>query len=90
MSVEYYLACHAHKEMVHVCSDGFSGPQLQCDRSLAAFVITHRSCNVSIEDEHHVIDDPKYETYKEWRGETWKALLNYDQTANPNRPAVQH
>jgi len=77
MSVEYNLVCHKHREMVWTCSDGFSGPQLQCDRSLAAFVITHQSCDLKVVDEHHVIDDPKYESYQEWSRLEWKKLLHY-------------
>jgi hypothetical protein len=52
VSVEYYLLCEKHKQYVHACSDGFSGPLLQCDKSLAYFVITHRGCAITIINEH--------------------------------------
>ena len=42
MSVDYDLVCHECKERVALCSDGFSGPLTQCNRSMAAFAITHR------------------------------------------------
>ncbi len=77
MSVEYFLVCHKHESSVWTCSDGFSGPQLQCDRSFAAFVITHQGCDIKIVDENHFIDDPKYEKYTEWNKENWPKLLRY-------------
>jgi len=73
MSVEYYLICHKHKEIVHVCSDGLSGPQLQCDKSLAAFSIQHNKCQINIIDEN----DESCDTYKEWHKNNWKELLTY-------------
>ena len=76
MSVEYYLVCHKHKEKVWACSDGFSGPLLQCDRSLAAFVITHRNCNIAIIDEHN----EECDNYTEWHNGDWNELLNYEYT----------
>jgi hypothetical protein len=74
MSVDYFLVCHKHKEKVYTCSDGLSGPLLQCDRSLASFCITHRDCNLRIVDE----DVDRVCKYEEWDGTNWKSLLTYD------------
>jgi len=81
MSVDYDLVCKNHQELVSICSDGFSGPLSQCNRSLAAFVITHRNCILSVADENDPIppqDDDEDETYKEWNLENWEKLLRYD------------
>lgn len=74
MSVDYSLVCHKHKEQVDVCSDGLSGPLLQCDRSLAAFCITHRNCELNIVAEY----EDAFEQYKTWNKATWKILLDYE------------
>jgi len=75
MSVDYTLVCHDHHEKVSICSDGLSGPMLQCDRSLAAFVITHRKCSLSVADEDN---DWIVEAYLEWDATNWDAQLRYD------------
>jgi len=74
MSVEYYLACHDHKDKVWTCSDGISGPMNQCDWSLAGFVVTHRNCQLSVIDEHNEDCDD----YTKWDEEDWQSLLTYD------------
>ena len=74
MSVDYDLACHKHKELVALCSDGYSGPMTQCDWSLAGFSITHRKCDLNIIDEHNEDCDD----YKRWYNANWKELLSYD------------
>ena len=74
MSVEYDLFCKKHNERVWTCSDGFSGPLLQCDRSLAAFVITHRHCELTVLDEHN--DD--HLDAKEWDLSNYMDLFNYE------------
>lgn len=74
MSVDYKLVCHKHKESVSICSDGFSGPLLQCDRSLAYFCITHRMCDLMIaEEQSHAYDE-----YAEWEWPDCKDALTYD------------
>ena len=73
MSVDYDLVCHKHKEKVDLCSDGFSGPQTQCDRSMPAFAITHKKCELSIVSEH----DDTIDDYKEWNISNYKELLTY-------------
>ena len=75
MSVEYYIVCNKHKEYVHVCSDGGRGPLLQCDRSLAAFLITHRHCDLNVINED---EEEELESYKEWDLENWRESLRYD------------
>ena len=62
MSVDYELVCHRHKEKVSICSDGFSGPLLQCDKSLSKFCITHRNCDIRIISE----DNESCDFYKTW------------------------
>jgi hypothetical protein len=74
MSVEYYIFCETHNQSVSICSDGLSGPLLQCDRSLAAFVITHRNCKLTILDEHN----EEHEDRLEWDKTNWKQLINYE------------
>ena len=74
MSVEYYIFCEKHNQHVWTCSDGLSGPLLQCDRSLAAFIITHRNCKLSVFDEH----DETHEGSFEWSKVNWKYMLNYE------------
>lgn len=74
MSVDYELVCHTHKDKVMVCSDGFSGPLTQCDRSMAAFIITHRDCILNVIDEH----DESCDDYNEWHKNNWKHLLSYE------------
>jgi len=74
MSVDYDLVCHNHKEKVDLCSDGFSGPLTQCDRSMAAFSITHRHCNLNIIDEHN----ENFDDYIEWNKGNWEDKLIYD------------
>ena len=74
MSVDYDICCHAHKERVSICSDGVSGPLLQCDRSLAAFIITHRACDLCVIDEHN----ESHDDYKEWGLRNWEELLRYE------------
>jgi len=74
MSVDYDIACHVHKERVSICSDGMSGPLLQCDRSLAAFIVTHRNCILGIIDEH----DESCGDYKEWGKRNWEKFLKYE------------
>jgi len=74
MSVDYDLVCHECKERVALCSDGFSGPLTQCDRSMAAFAITHRQCSLDIIDEN--CDD--FDDYKDWDITNWKELLSYE------------
>jgi len=73
MSVEYNLVCHKHKEQVWVCSDGISGPMLQCGWEAAGFMITHRDCDLNVIDEN----DDSCEDYKQWEKGSWKELLNY-------------
>lgn len=76
MSVKYYLVCHKHKEKIWTCSDGFSGPrnQLTGNRTLAAFIITHRECDIRIIDEYN----EECEEYKEWSELEWEEMLNYE------------
>jgi len=74
MSVEYYLYCESHNQSVWVCSDGLSGPLLQGDKSLAAFIIAHRNCKLSVFDENS--DDP--EDVLEWDTANWKELFNHE------------
>ena len=76
MSVEFYLVCHKHKERLWVCSDGLSGPltQLSDNRTLAAFIITHRNCELSVIDENN----EGYEDYIKWDESDYKDLLRYD------------
>ena len=73
MSVDYDLVCHTHKERVSLCSDGVSGPLTQCNRSMAAFSITHRKCNLNIIDEHC----EGYDNYSEWDLDNWEEKLHY-------------
>lgn len=73
MSVEYYLVCDRHRGFVHTCSDGLSGPLLQCDKSLAAFVISHRCCGLRVAQE-----DAEPKNYTEWTAENWQDLMSYD------------
>lgn len=82
MSVDYDLVCHRHKEKMLVCSDGFSGPltQLTGTRTLAAFIITHRNCDLSVIDEH--IED--YDDYTDWDEIDWQDLITYDYDKPPN------
>ena len=74
MSVDYDLVCHNHKHKVMICSDGFSGPLAQGNKSMAAFAITHRDCHIAIIDEHNEDCD----SYKEWDLGNYKELMNYD------------
>jgi len=74
MSVDYDLVCHKHKEKVDLCSDGFSGPLTQCDKSMAAFAITHCACDLNIIDEHNEDCDE----YDEWHIKNWEEKLNYE------------
>ena len=78
MSVDYDIVCHAHKERVPICSDGFSGPLLQCDKSLAAFTICHRLCSLDVISEN--IDD--FDDYSEWHISNWKDKFHYDYEAS--------
>ena len=73
MSVDYELVCHKHKERVSICSDGLSGPLLQCDRSLSAFSITHRKCDLNIIHE----DNDSCDEYLEWNLKNWEERINY-------------
>lgn len=75
MSVDYDLVCHVHQEKVSICSDGMSGPLLQCDRSLAAFAITHRDCDLNVIDEHN----RGCGNYKEWDESNYKSLMRYSE-----------
>jgi len=77
MSTEYYLACDQHRELVWACSDGLSGPLLQCDRTFAAFVVTHMKCALNVVSEHEV-DAPPFDDYRQCHDETWEAILDYD------------
>jgi len=74
MSVDYALVCGDHKEKARICSDGVSGPLLQCDRSLAAFVITHRKCSLLVFDEVDTMADDFFE----WDMSNWSDKLRYD------------
>lgn len=78
MSIEYYLICKKHKELVWCCSDGFSGPVLQCDRTLAAFVITHRNCSISIIDEYEKEEMEETGKYRCCHDENWQDILSYE------------
>ena len=80
MSTDYDIICKEHKELVSCCSDGFSGPLLQCDKSLAAFSITHRDCALNIIDEHMsgALRDAGQFKYLEWHKGNWESLLCYD------------
>ena len=73
MSTDYELVCNKHKEKVDICSDGMSGPQMGCDRSLAAFSITHSRCSLNITCEH----DDSCDNYDEWTLGNWAEKLNY-------------
>jgi hypothetical protein len=75
MSVDYDLVCHKHKECVSLCSDGMSGPLTNCDKSMAAFAITHRDCDLKVLDEHQM---ELCEDYEEWGLNNWKDNLKYD------------
>lgn len=74
MSVDYELVCHKHRERVSLCTDGMSGPMLHCDKSLAAFSITHRGCCLSVIDEH----DNSLDEYLEWDAGDCMERLDYD------------
>ena len=74
MSVDYDLVCHKHKEKTLLCSVGFSGPQSQCGKGMAAFTITHRNCNLSVIDEHN--DD--CDEYIEWEDDNYRDLVDFD------------
>ena len=66
MSVDYTLVCERHRVAVDICTDGLSGPMLNCDKRLATFCVTHRNCDLRISDEH----DVKTEDYVEFSKET--------------------
>ena len=77
MSTEYYLVCDKHKHIGHICSDGFSGPMLQCGWEIAGFIVQHSRCDIKIIDEHHLEDC--HEDYIDWREvEDWKELMTYE------------
>ena len=75
MSVEYELVCHRHKERFWVCSDGVSGPvnQLDNNKKLAAFIITHRKCDLHVIDEFNEVCDD----YRQADDVEWDKLLVY-------------
>ena len=73
MSVDYDLFCKKHNERVGICSDGLSGPLLQCDRSLAAFIITHATCKLVVLEE----GSDRHEDATEWDESNWEKLLRY-------------
>ncbi len=73
MSVDYDLVCHKHRDRVSICSDGCSGPLLQCDKSLAAFVITHEKCVLAVLNEHN----EDFHDYREFDSQNWKDCLDY-------------
>jgi len=74
MSVDYCLYCKKHNESVSVCSDGLSGPLLQCDKSLAMFVITHSLCELTVFDD----DSDLGETSLGWNKKNMDGLFCYD------------
>ena len=74
MSVDYDLACHKCKERVSICSDGFSGPLMQSDKSLAAFTIHHRNCALSVISES--VED--FDDYRWWDLANWKDTFSYE------------
>jgi hypothetical protein len=73
MSVDYDLVCHSHSEKVSICCDGMSGPMINGCKSVAAFCITHRDCDLNIIDEHNEDCDD----YSVWYDENWKVRLSY-------------
>ena len=78
MSTDYHLFCGKCNEIVDISTDGMSGPMLNCDWSLAYFVVTHRHCELEILSEHEY--DPEDEPFvntKEWNKENKKDLLDY-------------
>ena len=79
MSTDYSIVCHKHRDQMLICSDGFSGPmtQLSGARTLAAFIITHRNCSLSVIDEHN----DKCDKYTDWCEGDWCDLLDYDKGA---------
>jgi len=79
MSTDYSLYCKAHNESVSVCSDGLSGPMLQCDKSLAMFVITHRNCELTVFDEGSDLG----ESSLEWGKSNRSGLFSYDKVNIP-------
>ena len=84
MSVDYDLVCRKHKEKVGLCSDGLSGPITQCDRSMAAFSITHRGCELSIVTEQ----DDSVDKFDDWLLCNWEDKLNYELKPVPGRVAA--
>jgi hypothetical protein len=73
VSVDYKLVCHEHEESVDICTDGFGGPKLFCDKTLAYFCITHRNCSLMVAEEQSYA----YDEYAEWTLENCEELLKY-------------
>lgn len=85
MSTEFYVVCEKHKHISWACSDGFSGPMLQCGWYMAGFLISHRNCSLSVIDEHeldNILDNSGAEEieeiYLEWNKENWKQIMTYE------------
>jgi len=62
-----------------MCSDGMSGPQLQVwdHKKQAAFIITHKHCDIKVIDEH----DDRYDHYCDLKDGSWEDHIRYGEPA---------
>ncbi len=54
VATNYHLYCEKHGVFVEVSTNGMTGPQLNCDITLAFFIDNHKGCKLIAMSEHEL------------------------------------